>query len=96
MSFAKLLSKDAGIGNPEGDREDESEVEHNPASTRAAGKHDAAKRMIQAMHASDHEGFSGAMEDWHELHGASGAAADAKPEESTPFGSFGGEPGDKH
>ncbi len=75
MSFAKLLSGSPGVDVPE----EGSDVKDDAATM---GKHHAAKRMIEAMHAGDHEGLSGAMEDWHELHGESGPAASAKPEDS--------------
>jgi len=81
MSFAKLLG---GVKAPETG----SDVKDD-ADSAEAGKHDAAKRMIKALHAGDHEGFSGALEDWHELRGPSGPAASAKSEDATPFGAFG-------
>lgn len=77
MSFAKLLG---GVKAPEVG----SDVKDDAASPEA-GKHAAAKRMIDAFHAGDHEGLSGALEDWHELRGPSGPAASAKPEDAEPF-----------
>ncbi len=86
MSFARLLSKDAGVGEPDSGGDN---VDSSPASSRAAGKHDAAARMVKAIHASDHQGFSGALEDWHELNGTTGPVASAKSEDATPDGAFG-------
>lgn len=82
MSFARLLSKDAGVGEP---AEGGSNVDESPDAE--AGLHDAAKRMLEHAKAGDHVGFSGALADWHELRGASGPAASAKPEDAEPFNS---------
>lgn len=84
MSFARLLSKDAGVGEPASGGDN---VKESPDAQ--AGLHDAAKRMLSTAAANDHEGFSAAMADWHELRGASGPNASAKSEDSTPEGAFG-------
>lgn len=85
MSFAKLLSKDAGVGEPA----DGGSNVADDADSPKAGMHDAAKRMMAAMKSDDHEGFSGALEDWHDLRGPSGPAASAKSEDAKPYGAFG-------
>jgi len=51
---------------------------------RADGKHVAAKAMIDAHKAGDHEGLSAALEDWHALHEESGPDADFDPENTEP------------
>ena len=86
MSFARLLSKDAGVGDKAGAKGGD-DVKESPDAE--AGLHDAAKRMLEHIKAGDHEGLSGALADWHELRGASGPNASAKPEDSKPFGAFG-------
>jgi hypothetical protein len=84
MSFARLLSKDAGVGSPDAGGDN---VEKAPDAQ--AGLHDAAKRMLDTVKANDHEGFSAALADWHELRGASGPNASAKSEDAKPEGAFG-------
>ena len=84
MSFARLLSKDAGVGEPSSGG---SNVDEKPDAQ--AGLHDAAKRMLETAKANDHEGFSAALADWHDLRGASGPNASAKSEDATPEGAFG-------
>lgn len=82
MSFAKLLG---GVKAPAAG----SEVDEAPAAKPDEALHDAAHRMIKAMHAGDAPGFSGALADWHELRGASGPNASAKSEDAKPEGAFG-------
>jgi hypothetical protein len=79
MSFARLLSKDAGVGEPSG--RDGTDVKEKPDAE--AGLHDAAKRMLEHVKAGDHVGLHDALKDWMELHGESGPDASAKPEDAS-------------
>jgi hypothetical protein len=89
MSFAHLLRNNSEKGkySPDGaDAHDENDTESMQRikgdADLKAGKHEASHRMIQAMKEGDHEALSGALEDWHELHGPNGAEAAKDPEDT--------------
>lgn len=80
MSFAKLLSSDAGVGSRDNGG---SNADEKPASTRAEGLKDAARRLVDAVHAKDHEGVSAALSDYHEIREHAGLQEDPKsPQEA--------------
>jgi hypothetical protein len=92
MSFAHLLRKSGDKGKYDPDDEgahdegnDDTGLHRVKDDSVKKAKHAVARKMIDAMKEGDHEALSGSLEDWHELHGASGAQAAQDPEDTRTF-----------